>query len=81
MKKKLVIIALCSAVLSVLAAGCKQERGERCQVDADCADGLTCSDSEPQTCDDGASGDLDAGPLPVDAPPSDAAPDAPPDAV
>jgi hypothetical protein len=73
-KKKLVTIALCSAVLSVLAAGCKQARGERCQVDADCAEGLICSDAEPQTCGDDTSGDLDA-----DLPPSDAAPDAPPD--
>lgn len=86
MKKKLVIIALCSAVLSVLAAGCKQGLGERCQVDADCADGLSCSLSEPRICDDGASGDLDAGLPPSDAPSSDApssdaAPDAPPDAV
>jgi hypothetical protein len=80
-KKKLVTIALCSAVLSVLAAGCKQGLGERCQVDADCAEGLICSRAEPQTCGDGTGEGLDADLPPSDAPSSDAAPDAPPDAV
>jgi hypothetical protein len=37
-------------VLALGAAGCKQGRGERCEVDADCADGLTCPSSEPKVC-------------------------------
>jgi hypothetical protein len=70
--KKLVTIALCFAVFSLLAGGCKQGRGERCQVDADCASGLICSHAEPKTCGDGTGDGIDA-----DVPPGDAAPDAP----
>jgi hypothetical protein len=38
------------AVLSAAGVGCKQQSGERCQVSADCDDGLTCSQAEPKTC-------------------------------
>ena len=71
MNKKLIAIALCS----VLAAACKQGRGERCQVDSDCESPLICSRAEPKTCvgtDDGEGMPVDA-----DVPPSDAAPDGP----
>ena len=38
------------AVFSVAVTGCKQGQGERCQVDSDCADGLSCTQAEPKTC-------------------------------
>jgi len=66
--KKLIAIALCS----VLAAACKQGRGERCQVDSDCESPLICSRAEPKTCGDGTGEGIDAA-----VPPSDAAPDGP----
>jgi hypothetical protein len=63
--KKLIVLAL----VALWAAGCKQGRGERCQVDADCADGLTCSQSEPKTCGGDSTTQVDALP-PPDAPTS-----------
>jgi hypothetical protein len=73
-KNKLIAIALC-ALLSVLTAGCKQGRGERCQVNSDCESPLICSNAEPKTC----VGTSDGEDSPIDAavPPSDAAPDGP----
>lgn len=66
MNKSIMIV-----VLALCAAGCKQGRGERCEVTADCADGLTCPSSEPKVCG-GESGaaDIDAAPPkpPIDAP-------------
>ena len=63
--------------------GCKQEEGDRCQITADCADGLMCSEST-QRCTRGTDTPFDAN-LPeveinagVDAMP-DATPDAMPD--
>jgi hypothetical protein len=38
------------AVLAAAGIGCKQQAGERCQVTADCDNGLTCSQAEPKTC-------------------------------
>jgi len=36
---------LCTSVLGLLlASGCGQSEGERCQVDSDCASGLKCSE-------------------------------------
>lgn len=54
-------------------AGCKQGLGERCQVTADCDDGLTCSQAEPKTC-----GGLNQQQIDAEIPPMDAM-DAPPD--
>jgi len=31
-----------SAIALLLASGCGQTEGERCQINSDCADGLTC---------------------------------------
>jgi len=72
------------ALVSVATWGCKQGQGERCQVDSDCTDGLTCSQAEPKTCGGNNSNEFDAE-LPIDSAPTDAAPiddapDAPPDA-
>jgi len=49
-------------------AGCKQGLGERCQVTADCDDGLTCSQAEPKTCGGLNEQQIDATIPPMDAP-------------
>lgn len=80
--KTLLAIALL-ALLAPSLTGCKQGPGERCQVNSDCADG-NCSQAEPRVCGGSDSSQIDADPIPtqlVDAPPIDAAPDAPDDAV
>jgi hypothetical protein len=56
---------------SVSAAGCKQGIGERCQVTADCAEGICSSSEKVCVTSAGDDGDIDA------APPVDAAIDAP----
>lgn len=45
MNKMLIAVALSS----LLATGCLQGIGERCQVNADCASNI-CSSSEPKVC-------------------------------
>jgi hypothetical protein len=76
-----------AACLFLLAAGCKQPLGARCQVNEDCESGV-CSIAEPRTCREGGSEIfVDAAP-PADArvdarepdaslPPLDAGADAP----
>jgi len=66
----------------LLAAGCKQGLGDRCEVDSDCASG-TCSQATPKVCvsRQGDDTQIDAT-LPIDAPidaPVDAGRDAPRD--
>jgi hypothetical protein len=54
----------------LLAAGCKQGNGQRCQVDSDCASNM-CSSAEPKVCIGGTdnTADIDATPdSPIDAP-------------
>ena len=51
---RLAAILLVSAPL-FLAAGCKQGKGERCQVQSDCDDGLTCVLSAGATPQSGGS--------------------------
>ena len=64
----------------LLLAACKQGRGGRCQVTADCESPLICTQSAPGTCVDTLTGQFDAG-VP-DGPPADAAVgDAPADAT
>ena len=46
----LVKLWIAIAVLSSSLFGCKQGAGERCQVNADCSDGLICSNAEPKVC-------------------------------
>ena len=78
-----------SGTLLVLAlAGCKQSRGEVCQIDDDCEEGLRCiagtmrcdrpGANTPDASPDPDAGILDAAVLdaPVDATPYDAGPDA-----
>lgn len=75
MKKLIEIVVLWVVVVG--AVGCKQGRGERCQVDEDCAEG-NCSQSEPKVCGGDNSSQLDAS-FPIDAPPKmDAPVDVPP---
>lgn len=77
------VLAFTTALGGGLLGACKQGEGERCQVDEDCEDDLTCS-SATQTCEERASSTpIDA--VVPDAPPVDAMidammPDAPPDA-
>lgn len=80
--RRLSIIVLGLSFVSLTA--CKSGLGERCQVNADCGDGLVCAPST-DTCAESAENGMDAG---IDAPqdgpdgdaPADAAPDAPTDA-
>ena len=59
-------------LVGFVATGCKQGRGERCQVDSDCSEG-NCSLSEPKVCGGDNASQLDADlPVLIDAP--DAAP-------
>jgi len=77
--KRFVAIAVSSLALSLLVLGgvasCKQGEGERCQIQSDCAEGLTCNVGEG-VCRKNVEGDIQAEP-PPDAP-GDAAPDARP---
>lgn len=63
-----------AAAAGGIAACFKQQEGERCQLESDCADGLTCNKGkDPSVCDPG-----DQNSMPFDAPlPPDAPPDAP----
>jgi hypothetical protein len=67
-------VALFVAVVAL--AGCKQSKGDRCQITADCQSPLVCSQATG-TCTDMTTGGIDAT-LPIDAP-LDAPRDAPRD--
>jgi len=54
--KRWVLVAL---VAALAATGCKQGKGERCQVNADCQSGLVCS-AATGTCSSGAMSGIDA---------------------
>jgi len=68
----------------VIAAGCQQGKGDRCQIMSDCTTPLVCN-AATQTCEETSGGGLDAtvpdGPkdAPVDAPPDVLIQDAPHD--
>ncbi len=77
------VVALGIALVGV-SGGCKQGLGERCQVIADCEDGLICNQAT-MTCQSTTGGQIDATvpdgpPIVVDAFVVDAVPDAVPDA-
>ena len=76
--KRFVSIVVASFALSLLVLGglasCEQGEGERCQVQSDCAAGLTCNVGE-HVCRKDVQGDIEA------EPPPDAPPDAPIDAM
>lgn len=81
MKPRLIVIALVCLVTSLVAPGCKQGAGERCQVNSDCASNI-CSSSAPQVCvnsddnQDQAPFDAEV-PVQIDAAIDAAAPDGP----
>lgn len=77
MKRLAIAFALSALVALGLVVSCKQGEGERCQVDADCEDGLVCAQATQLCADNDTSAGIDAM-VPTDAP--DAMPDAPPDA-
>lgn len=86
MKRRIVSLIVSIAALCVLGffVGCKQGKGERCQVKEDCEGDLQCNQAT-LTCQDLTGGQIDAMPpdgngsgadagvdAPVDAPPIDA---------
>lgn len=77
---------VCGALLLLALAGCKQSRGDVCQIDDDCEDGLRCI-AGTMRCDRPGANTPDAAPDPdagiLDASVPDAAPefDAGPDAM
>jgi hypothetical protein len=78
--KHRIALALLSFSLAATAA-CKQGPGDRCQVDADCEDGLTCSQADPKICGDQSNTEpLDASLPEAGTPITDAAVDATVDA-
>lgn len=81
---------VCGALLALALAGCKQSKGEVCQIDDDCEDGLRCI-AGTMRCDRPGADTPDASPnpdagiqdaavldAPIDAPQFDAGTDAPP---
>ncbi|MBA3391505.1 MAG: hypothetical protein H0T89_02620 [Deltaproteobacteria bacterium] len=66
-------------IAPIVFVACKQEEGERCQVDDDCDEPLVCAQATLTCADNDTSSALDAMP-PLDAPDAPLAPDAPPDA-
>ena len=76
MKRFLLLVAI---VVGAGFVACKQGKGDRCQVQEDCSDGLVCTTAG--TCQGSGENNLDANPPPdagpdarLDAPPADAAP-------
>jgi len=60
-KRSKIIVAVLIAFVSVGAfvTACKQSRGDRCQINDDCADGLVCNKAT-NTCQSMTGGGLDA---------------------
>ncbi|MDX2090169.1 MAG: hypothetical protein SFX73_20085 [Kofleriaceae bacterium] len=56
----------CVLLAGLAWAACKQQEGERCQINDDCEDGLVCNKAT-QECAIRTSGDIDAT-IPIDAP-------------
>lgn len=82
MKLRMVAPFLALGLAALAWTACKQEEGERCQINDDCADDLVCNLATLQ-CSKSGGGGIDAT-IPIDAPDAatiaDAAPDAPIDA-
>lgn len=79
MKRLLAITAALALAGASLVAACKQGEGDRCQVDADCDDGLICNQAT-QSCAKTSGGGIDAD-VPDPPMPDAALPDAPIDAA
>lgn len=58
--RRTLLAAACFAALAGLAAACKQQEGDRCQVDSDCDTGLVCNQAISQCASPNSSGALDA---------------------
>ena len=76
--KRVLFASLFAAVFAVWSfTACKSDEGQRCQVDADCADNLSCNQATG-TCSSGGAGMDDADI--IDMVPADASADADVDA-
>jgi hypothetical protein len=71
--RRLSLVFIALSFVSLTA--CKSGLGERCQVNADCEEGLVCA-AATDTCAESATSDMDGG---IDAPQDGPAADAPPD--
>ena len=76
--RRLVIVIAFFALLAVGFAACKQEVGERCQIDTDCEDGLICNQATALCASSNSSSAIDA--TTPDFLDAELDPDAPPDA-
>ncbi|MGE0399056.1 MAG: hypothetical protein AB7T06_20265 [Kofleriaceae bacterium] len=77
--RRALLAAMFFAAIAGVVAACKQQEGERCQLDSDCETGLQCNEAS-QRCESGNALD------PIDATvpdiiPDDAAIDAPDDVM
>ncbi|HVK83388.1 MAG TPA: hypothetical protein VM513_04725 [Kofleriaceae bacterium] len=82
LRLRTVLPFLAIALAAAAWSACKQEEGERCQIDEDCSDGLLCNKATQQ-CARTSGGGIDAT-VPIDAPegldsPTDSDVDAPDD--
>jgi hypothetical protein len=59
-KRVLIVCSLGLVGSLVTLAACKQSKGDRCQVNADCDTGLVCNKAK-NTCQSDEGGDADAG--------------------
>ena len=71
MKKWFALFVFGAAIAAGFVA-CKQGKGDRCQINADCQDGLLCSAATGTCVGSGAMNEIDA--TVPDAPKGDAAP-------
>lgn len=53
-------MAIVAAVIGASLVACKQGRGDRCQVDDDCGQGLICNKATNTCQETGGGGDIDA---------------------
>ena len=75
----MIVPFLALGLAAIAWTACKQEEGERCQINADCADGLVCNLATLQCARSGGGG-IDAT-IPIDAPDAATVIDAPIDAL
>jgi len=73
------LAAALALAAAALVTACQQSEGDRCQVNADCEDGLVCNQAT-QTCAKTSGGGIDAD-VPDPPMPDAALPDAPIDAM
>lgn len=57
---RILCIGIVAGGLSAALVSCKQARGDRCQVDDDCRDGLICNKATDTCQETGGGGDIDA---------------------